>query len=102
LRRITVPTVILSSRDDPLVPTAPVEQATTSSSVTRILTERGGHVAFIGKRGVDPDRRWMDWRIIEWITRFTGDPSGRAAPRNLAAQRSPLAAAPAAIHVPPT
>jgi predicted alpha/beta-fold hydrolase len=31
------------------------------------MTRHGGHLGFIGQPGIDPDRRWMDWRTIEWL-----------------------------------
>ena len=33
-----------------------------------VLTESGGHLGFIGRRGVDPDSRWMDWRVVDWVS----------------------------------
>jgi hypothetical protein len=24
-------------------------------------------MGYIGLSGVDPDRRWMDWRIVDWL-----------------------------------
>ncbi len=31
------------------------------------MTEHGGHLGFVGRRGVDADRRWMDWRVVDWV-----------------------------------
>jgi predicted alpha/beta-fold hydrolase len=31
------------------------------------IARGGGHLGFIARRGDDPDRRWMDWRVVEWI-----------------------------------
>ena len=67
LRHITVPTLIVSSRTDPIVPVGPFEGAQYSPSTEVVLTPCGGHLGFIGRAGVDPDRRWLDWRIIDWI-----------------------------------
>jgi hypothetical protein len=69
LARIGVPTLIVSAKDDPLVPYQPLLEAERSDAVTLLLTERGGHVGFIGRANGDPDRYWMDWRIADWITR---------------------------------
>ncbi|QDU64203.1 putative hydrolase [Planctomycetes bacterium Pan216] len=70
LHRIEVPTQIVTSRDDPLVPFDMFERAELSPSIGLHVTERGGHLGFIGKRGVDPDRWWLDWRVVEWVSQL--------------------------------
>ena len=72
LPAIRLPTLVLAARDDPLVPAAPLESARVSANVRVVITDHGGHVAFIGRSGFDPDRRWMDWRIVDWVTRRLG------------------------------
>lgn len=72
VKRITVPTLILHSLDDPLVPGQMFEALERSDAVTLHLTTHGGHLGFIGVGGVDPDRRWMDWRIVDWLTGRVG------------------------------
>ena len=67
---IRVPAHILSSRDDPLIPCEPFERIARPDHVQLHMTESGGHLGFLGRRGVDPDIRWMDWRIVEWIAGF--------------------------------
>jgi uncharacterized protein len=64
---IAVPTRILVSRDDPVVATSSFERLPRGGPVDVWLTEDGGHLGFLGKSGADPDRRWMDWRIVEWV-----------------------------------
>ena len=68
IKQIRVPTLILHSRDDPLIPSHLFELLERPESVTLHLSDHGGHLGFIGVRGVDPDRRWMDWRIVDWLT----------------------------------
>ncbi len=65
---VRIPTLLIASRDDPLVPVELFEELETPSSITLHLTDHGGHLGFIGRRGLDTDRRWMDWRIVDWIT----------------------------------
>jgi uncharacterized protein len=65
--QIQLPTLILASRDDPMIPPAPLENASLPAAVRLHMTDRGGHLGFVGRRGVDPDRRWMDWRVVEWV-----------------------------------
>lgn len=67
LARMSVPTLIIASRDDPLAPLAAWEDAERSPSVHVHATQRGGHVGFLARRGVDPDRRWLDWRILQAV-----------------------------------
>ena len=66
--RIRVPTLILASRDDPLIPVAIFENLAISPTTTLHIAPSGGHMGFFGRLGVDPDRRWMDWRVVDWIS----------------------------------
>jgi hypothetical protein len=67
LKHITVPTLIVTAASDPIIPVRPFEQATYSPTTELTVTPCGGHLGFIARAGIDPDRRWLDWRIIEWI-----------------------------------
>ncbi len=67
LPEIELETLIITSADDPLVPGASFREAILSESTHLLLTEAGGHLGFVGRRCGDPDRRWMDWRAIEWL-----------------------------------
>ena len=64
---IRKPTLVIASRDDPLAPWRPLERLAGRSFVQLELTDRGGHLGFIGRPCDDPDRRWLDWRIVEWV-----------------------------------
>jgi predicted alpha/beta-fold hydrolase len=68
LSRIRVPTLIIAAADDPVIPVDMFERYAISSSVTLHITSHGGHLGFIGVSGVDADRRWLDWRVVDWIT----------------------------------
>lgn len=65
---VRIPTLLIASRDDPLVPVELFKPLEPLTSITLHLTDHGGHLGFIGRRGPDPDRRWMDWRIVDYIT----------------------------------
>ena len=61
------PVLLLASRDDPLIPRGPLERIAMPDNVELRMTDHGGHLGFIGRRGIDPDRRWMDWRVVDWV-----------------------------------
>ena len=67
---IRVPTTIITSRDDPLVPFAMFSSDAIAypDCVRLVATDHGGHVGFVGKKGVDADAHWLDWRIVEIVT----------------------------------
>jgi predicted alpha/beta-fold hydrolase len=67
LKHIVVPTLILTAANDPIVPVKPFETASYSPTTKLHITPCGGHLGFIARRGRDPDRRWLDWRVIEWV-----------------------------------
>lgn len=65
--RIRVHTTILASADDPVVCPRQFRDLVLPPNVTMCMTSGGGHLGFIGRAGVDPDRRWMDWRLMDWL-----------------------------------
>ena len=67
ISKIRVHTTILASADDPLVCPAPLRSATLPTNVKVCMTNQGGHLGFLGRPGCDPDSRWMDWRVIDWL-----------------------------------
>lgn len=67
LSNIAAPTLIITSADDSMIPVCMFEQASVSSAVRLVITPHGGHVGFYGARSSDPDRWWIDWRIIDWM-----------------------------------
>ncbi|MCH2200499.1 MAG: alpha/beta fold hydrolase [Fuerstiella sp.] len=67
LDTIISPITILASEDDPLVSPEPFYHLKLPPAVTLCLTKHGGHLGYIGRRRDDPDRHWMDWRVIEWL-----------------------------------
>ena len=42
------------------------ENSSNNSAIKIVATQHGGHLGFFGRRGDDPDRHWLDWRICEW------------------------------------
>lgn len=67
LSRITLPTLIVAAKDDPIVPIATVQGSKLSSHVRLVIADGGGHLGYIAARGDDPDCRWLDWRVVDWV-----------------------------------
>ena len=72
LDRVRVPSLLVASRDDPLVPFATLERPEIRDNPwLRVLASaRGGHTAFLGRRppagGLDADRRWGEARLVRF------------------------------------
>ena len=73
LYRVTIPTIILTSQDDPVVPFDMYHKHQMSEYIDLISTQKGGHLGFIGQGFKDPDRYWMDWRICQWVESLDED-----------------------------
>jgi len=67
LTHITVPTLIIAAASDPIVPIKPFEGASYSPTTQLVVTSCGGHLGFVASGGIDPDRRWLDWRVVDWV-----------------------------------
>ncbi len=67
LGQITVPTLIVTAASDPIVPVTCFEQASFSSSTNLVIAPCGGHLGFVAAGNGDPDSRWLDWRIVDWV-----------------------------------
>jgi predicted alpha/beta-fold hydrolase len=72
LRGISVPTLLIQSRDDPWIPSAPYEAAARLGNrhLSLRLTEHGGHVGFHGRGAKMP---WHDRLIAAEIDRLPAD-----------------------------
>ncbi len=91
LRCIELPTRIIAAANDPIVPIEPLLTAELGSQSHLLATGCGGHLGFVGRRGDDPDRYWLDWRVIEWVL---GDLSANSSANEMH-KHSPLWMAPA-------
>ena len=67
LASIQQPATILASANDPIVPSEPLNRYPRSGAVETVVTHSGGHLGFIARRTNDQDRRWLDWRILDWL-----------------------------------
>lgn len=68
LSEITAPTLVVTSRDDPVVPVRIFENLNLPACVQLHIVESGGHLGYIGRRSDDADAWWLDWRIVDWFT----------------------------------
>lgn len=68
--RITVPTLIICSEDDPFVPPAIFGDAAVrrNESIVLALTRAGGHCAFVERRRGDYDGYWAEREIVRFAT----------------------------------
>ena len=67
LNKISLPTLIVQSKDDPFLPINAIPIASDLSNQVRlVLTNKGGHVGFLG-RGED------EWFLKSTITKFVCD-----------------------------
>jgi predicted alpha/beta-fold hydrolase len=67
LAAISQPATIIAAQDDPIVPTAPLFDYPHGDGIDVVVAPSGGHLGFIARRNGDPDGRWLDWRIIDWV-----------------------------------
>jgi len=74
LTDVKIPTIILTSRDDPVVPFDMLANAPVSNYVDLVSTRTGGHLGFLSRGIRDPDRYWMDWRISQWVSAIDAVP----------------------------
>lgn len=68
LNEIQTPSVILASRDDPIIDTNDLENLENKQYISTEIYDHGGHLGFIHSLPLPTGtRRWMDYRIIEWV-----------------------------------
>lgn len=65
LGNIQVPTVILSSRDDPFAPAGDILKQAISPAVHLHVERFGGHMGYVS--GNLPDRRWLDYALEHYL-----------------------------------
>jgi uncharacterized protein len=72
--RIAVPTLIITSKDDPVVPFAAFERPEVAGNpqIQVVATERGGHCSFIS-RSAGAERYWAEARVLEFCKAHAGE-----------------------------
>ncbi len=64
---IRIPTLILTSRNDPLIPVASFERLTLPPNVQLHIAEGGGHLGYLAKS--HGSRDWLQSQLVEWLLR---------------------------------
>jgi predicted alpha/beta-fold hydrolase len=70
--RIRVPGLVVHSRDDPLIPASLFDGITFPRELELEMTVSGGHVGYVGRTAWDGDRRWLEGRLVAWLTDHWG------------------------------
>lgn len=72
IKKIKIPTIIIHSKDDPLIPynTLIENKVTKNKKITLILTEKGGHVGFLGNKTKNEDQFWAENRVIDFFQKY--------------------------------
>jgi predicted alpha/beta-fold hydrolase len=69
LSKIEIPTLILGSKDDPVVDLEGLAGLSLPSNIDLILTEHGGHVGYLGFGARPTQMRWSDDVLLNWLQR---------------------------------
>lgn len=64
---IKIPTLIISSIDDPVVDAKALLKVPHGNNVDIILTDKGGHVGFLGFGTTYDEVRWSDQAVARWL-----------------------------------
>jgi predicted alpha/beta-fold hydrolase len=74
LSKITVPTLLLTAKDDPFVPIHAYEAAKLSPSITLHMESCGGHLGYLSTNLPAINRyRWLDYVLREALMRLPND-----------------------------
>lgn len=71
LESIRVPTLLITSQDDPFIPFASfdIPRIRANAYIQLISTAKGGHCGFLQRAWKGEDERWAENRIVEFIQR---------------------------------
>lgn len=72
LHKVNIPTVLLTSRDDPFVPHEMYLKATLSKNVHLHIEPVGGHMGYLSRRKTPlGNHRWLDYALWSYVNCFT-------------------------------
>jgi predicted alpha/beta-fold hydrolase len=66
ISQIRVPAFIVAARDDPFVAVEPFEVLSRCSAIEVLLSDRGGHLGFLGWDG-QGGIRWAERQVVSWV-----------------------------------
>jgi len=75
--RIAVPTLVITSEDDPFVPSQPFHDPAVAGNrhIELRICAHGGHCGFVGARtGPDDDGYWAENAIVDFVSRCSSTP----------------------------
>jgi predicted alpha/beta-fold hydrolase len=67
IERITVPTLIMTASDDPMIAVEPFRQLSAPKQVEVRILSKGGHLGFLGWDGAG-GIRWAEQRVADWVS----------------------------------
>ncbi|MBT3198970.1 MAG: alpha/beta fold hydrolase [Phycisphaerales bacterium] len=71
LQHVSVPTLILNARNDPLVPADLIpHENDVSDQITMEISDHGGHLGFVSGRWPWAAKFWLDQRVLEFLAPF--------------------------------
>jgi len=79
--RITVPALIITSEDDPFVPSQPFSdpKVTGNPHIDLRVSPHGGHCGFVGARSAEDDGYWAETQIVDFVARIANGEVNRRA-----------------------
>ena len=87
IERVRVPALLITSDDDPFVPSAPFHdpKVTGNPHIDLRISAHGGHCGFVANSSADSDGYWAEDQIVDFISRHSA--VGGDAPLELVARR---------------
>lgn len=80
LAHIRVPSLIVNAKNDPLVPSRLIPDVSeVSEQVTLEVTDRGGHLGFVGGRWPWRPRYWVEERVLDFLAERFASAGARSA-----------------------
>jgi len=79
--RINVPALIITSEDDPFVPSQPFSdpKVTGNPHIDLRVSPHGGHCGFVGAPSAEDDGYWAETQIVNFVARLASDEVNRRA-----------------------
>lgn len=68
LHRIEVPGLVIHAADDPFISDEPFARASFPPRLALELIPGGGHLGYLSRKPWQGDRRWLDARVVAWLT----------------------------------